>query len=221
MVETNILKKVLVELFTNSGCVNCPEANLYLDNISAVYADDMNIVRYHVNWTDPNDPMNLYNPTEVLDRVLYYSVFAVPAFVVDGAPSGTLNEADWSGRIAAASNETAQVYISAIDVVESIDSLHLEFELKTFGVNMTALTAWSLVSEDSIHFLGTNGEDLHMQVMRDMTSTDISALDNSMVIQQSLKKPADYGATGPMNLLIYVQGESDKAILQSRAQNLY
>jgi hypothetical protein len=134
---------------------------------------------------------------------------------------GTLDENDWSTRIITAAEAEAELYVSQIDVIESVDSLLLEYELSSFGVEYSDLAVWTLVLEDSIEYLGSNGEDLHMDVMRDMTSSRIISLTNSLTIQHSLKKPDDYGFTGPMNLLVFVQSESDKAVLQARKQILY
>ncbi len=220
-VEISILKTVFAEMFTNSGCVNCPEANHYLDNISAEFANVFTVVRYHVNWTDPFDPMNLYNPAEAENRRAYYNIFAAPGFVLEGTLITSLDEDDWSGRVFNASQEVTPIYISPVNIVESVDSLFLDYDLKTFGENLTDLTIWSMVLEDSIDYAGTNGEVLHMDVMRDMTYTSASSLNSIMNIQHSLKKPDNYGSTGPMNILLFVQSEADKAMLQSRKQNLY
>lgn len=219
-INVSILKVVLAELYTNTGCVNCPEANHYLDNLLAHYADELAVVRYHVNWTDPFDPMNLYNPSEVEARRAYYNIFAAPGLVLEGTLVTTLDEDDWSSRIFTAANEETSLYISPITVLESLDSLHLEYDIKTFGLGYSDLTSWSLVLEDSIEYMGSNGENIHMQVMRDMSATPITSLNSLQTIQHSLKKPDDYGTGDPMNLLVFIQSEPDKAILQSRKQSL-
>lgn len=220
-VEISIKKQVLIELFTNSGCVNCPEANHYIDNIYRDHYNDVSLIRYHVSWTDPNDPMNLYNPTEVRDRVLYYNVFAAPGFVLDGSLISTLDEADWVTRIDAASRTETSIYISPIDIVESTDSLYLSFDLNSYNEDAGNLNIWTLVTEDSIEFLGTNGEDIHMQVMRDMTSTTLSGILNDESVSHSLKKPQDYGQGHPFTALVLVQDKSNKMILQSRKQVIF
>ncbi|NQV30385.1 MAG: DUF1223 domain-containing protein [Candidatus Marinimicrobia bacterium] len=220
-IESTIKMFVLAEMFTNSGCVNCPEANGYLDNIYSARSDQLNVVRYHVSWTDPRDPMNLYNPTEVMERVLYYNAFFAPSFIVNGILISSLDENDWINRVISAASSKAELYLSPIDVQESNDSLFLEYALETFGVELGSVTCWSLVLEDSIEFAGSNGEDLHMQVMRDMISSSLSNSESASSIQHSLKKPDDYGTGQFMSLLIFVQSDADKSILQSRKQYLY
>ena len=219
--DIKIRNFVLAEMFTNSGCVNCPEANGYLDNIYDARSDQLNVVRYHVSWTDPNDPMNLYNPSEVTDRVLYYNSFLAPSFIVNGVLISSLDENDWVNRIISAASSEAVLYLSPIDVQESNDSLFLDFDLETFGVELGSMTCWSLVLEDSIEFAGSNGEDLHMQVMRDMSSSSLAGSESAFTIQHSLKKPDDFGAGQLMSLLVFVQSDADKSILQSRKHFLY
>jgi len=220
-ISVSIHKVVLAELFTNTGCVNCPEANHYLDNIAAEYSNEFTLVRYHVNWTDLFDPMNLYNPGEVENRRAYYNIIAAPGFVLEGTLINSLDEDDWSGRVFNASQEVAPIYIGPVDVLETVDSLHLEFELNSFTLSLSDLTVWSLVLEDSIEYAGPNGEDLHMDVMRDMTSISLGGINGFKMIQHSLKKPDNYGTAGPMNLMVFIQADSDKSVLQSRKQNLY
>ena len=220
-VTVSIHKVVLAELFTNTGCVNCPEANGYLDNITEEFAEDFVIVRYHVNWTDPFDPMNLYNPGEVENRRAYYNIFAAPGFVLEGTLIASLDEEDWMGRVSNARLVVPSIYISEIDVLESVDSLHLEFDLNSFGMPQVDVTVWSMVVEDSIHYAGSNGEDLHMEVMRDMEFTAYGFFEELQTIQHSLKKPDDYGVAGPMGLIVFVQSQSNKAVLQARKQVLY
>jgi hypothetical protein len=220
-VTVSIHKLVFAELFTNTGCVNCPEANGYLDDISHEFGEDFVIVRYHVNWTDPFDPMNLYNPGEVESRRAYYNIIAAPGLVIDGTHVSTLDLDDWSGRVSNASLTIPTAYISEIDVMESIDSLYLDFDLNPFGTPLSDLLVWSVVVEDSIEYAGSNGEDLHMNVMRDMSFTSVGNLEELTTFQHSLKKPDDYGMAGPMGLIVFIQAQSSKSVIQARKQALY
>lgn len=217
-IESSIKKIPLIELFTNSGCINCPEANHYLDNIYDNYNDDMTVVRYHVSWTDPQDPMNLYNPDEVADRVSYYNIFFAPALVLDGGLISSLDENDWINRIIGASRQETSVYISPIVISMSEDSLHVSFELESFDVDMADHMVWTLVLEDSIDFAGSNGETIHMQVMRDMTRVQVSGNLVNFNLNQSLKIPDTFDVGAPLSLLVFLQNNSNQQVIQSRKQ---
>jgi len=219
-----ISKMVMAELFTNSGCVNCPEANHYMDNIYADHADILALVRYHVSWTDPFDPMNNYNPTEVRERVIFYSVFLAPSFVLDGGIVSTLDETDWISRIDAASQVPAPIYISPVDVAESIDSLFLSFDLESFQEDLGELDVLGMVLEDSVYYPGSNGEEIHMQVMRDMTSVRVSGILSDEEVSLSLKQPsAPPSVENPgtsRHLIIYIQDADTRQIIQASTQYL-
>ena len=141
--------------------------------------------------------------------------------VLDGSLVGTLDENDWSTRVGLAALSETPVYISPVEMIQSIDSLFLDFDLETFGLELSSITCWSAILEDSIYFEGSNGEAIHMQVMRDMTFTAIPNIDGFLSMQQSLKKPDDFDSGVPMSLLIFVQAESDKLILQARKQSIF
>lgn len=219
-IQVQIRKRAMAELFTNSGCVNCPEANHYLDNILDDQAHEMVLVRYHVNWTDPNDPMNLYNPTEVEERRAYYNIFQVPTLVIDGEKITSLDETDWSSRISTRAQGGTNTSLSTIEVLESSDSLFLSYELESFGADLGSVTVSAQVLEDSIYFAGTNGETIHRQVMRDMTSTQFQGVADGQAIQQSLLKPNDVLVGTGSSIVVYVQDTATKSILQARSQDL-
>jgi len=213
--HVSIPKVIMAELFTNSGCVNCPEANHYIDNIYAGHSEDMALVRYHVSWTDPHDPMNNYNPTEVRERVIFYGIFLAPSFVLDGSIVSTLDETDWIARIDAASQMEAPVYISPIQVSESADSLMISYDLESFQEDLGELDVWSMVLEDSVYYEGSNGEEIHNQVMRDMTSTRVSGILADQEVIQSLKQPAAENVGTSRSLLVYVQRTDTKQVIQA------
>jgi len=216
-----IRKVVLAELFTNTGCVNCPEANEYLDTLLQRYQGTFNVVRYHVNWTDPFDPMNLYNAAEVENRRAFYNIYAAPGFVLEGTLISSLDEADWSARIYDASQTATQVYISPIRVDASLDSLFLEYDLSQYGATPDDMRVWSMVLEDGIDYLGSNGESHHNQVLRDMTFSNLASGVGTTTLQHSLLIPDDSVAVGmSTSILVFVQSVGDKQILQSRSQEL-
>jgi len=76
---------VLVERFTNSGCGWC----VYASENEDIFTDDHNlenfaIIKYHVSWPDPVDPMFLNNEAHQKLRWTQYGVGGVPDVRVDG-----------------------------------------------------------------------------------------------------------------------------------------
>jgi len=214
-VEIAIQKIVLAELFTNAGCVNCPIANQAVDRLYEEYPSNFAAIRYHVFWTDPNDPMNLYNPDEVEARRLYYGgSYAAPRLLLDGnvlaVDYNTLQASVNSGVQAG-----AELYIWRPTAVSSTDSLLLTFTIQNYGGTLAQLACWSVLTEDSVHYAGTNGETVHLQVMRDMFQTEISTLDSSLELTHSLKLTPDFSTAGPYQVTIFVQDRASQLVLQA------
>ena len=81
---------VLLEDFTNCGCGPCWSFEPTLNSFVAAHlaAGDLSVIRVHVNWPDPNDPIYLANPTEQNARKSFYGVSSVPTIKMDGVLNG-------------------------------------------------------------------------------------------------------------------------------------
>lgn len=75
---------VVLECFTSATCGPCASVNPTLDNLINNNSDKLIAVKYHVNWPQAGDPMNLHNPSEVGSKVTFYNVNSVPYSVGDG-----------------------------------------------------------------------------------------------------------------------------------------
>jgi hypothetical protein len=81
---------VLLERFTNTGCVPC----VYASENEDVFTDDhsaenLAVLKYHVSWPDGVDPMYLNNPSVQQTRWTYYGVSGVPHVKIDGSSQPT------------------------------------------------------------------------------------------------------------------------------------
>lgn len=223
--ETFIRRVTLVELFTNAGCVPCAPANQLLDDIRAHdNTGTLGMIRYHVNWPSPNDPMYHDNPGESLNRVVYYGVEQAPTLVVDGkmAPQ---TQSLWLGQIFQAGSIDSEITlkIESISQINS-DSVDVAYRIQSYGSNdLTGLRVMSVVTEDSVEFAGENGEDIHMQVMRDVEMTTSVALPAGGVITglDRLKWRAESSDITRYQVTVFLQSDADKKILQATQKSLY
>ena len=92
-VEAQTQRVMLVEEFTNVGCVPCAMQNPAFDALLAANADKVAVVKYHPNWPSATDPMYPFDAEGNDARTAFYNVTAVPAAIVDGnryfsVPSG-------------------------------------------------------------------------------------------------------------------------------------
>ena len=161
---------LLLESFTNTGCVPCAQYNPTMDALIANNLDKVVAIKYHVNWPSSSDPMYLHNTAENGARTNYYNVTSVPHVVVDGnrftGNSGTIN----------------QSIIDQLQTLESPYELRLSYELdeasNTIIVHVLGRTSSAIegnlrlyvaVIEKEIHFNsapGPNGERDFYDVMK-------------------------------------------------------
>lgn len=86
-------RMMLIESFTNTGCVPCAQQNPAFDTLLAAYTDRVAAIKYHANWPMANDPMYLANAEDIGIRTDFYHIVNVPTAIIDGnryysAPSG-------------------------------------------------------------------------------------------------------------------------------------
>ena len=76
---------VLLQEWTSATCAPCASNNPTIDAFVDTNFDSIVPVKYHVWWPSPgNDPMYLYNTTQVQYRVGYYGVGGVPNVIIGG-----------------------------------------------------------------------------------------------------------------------------------------
>ena len=76
-------KVVLIEQFSNASCPNCGQYSPPVYNFANANKEKTTVISYHTSFPH-YDGIYLENPTEVNDRVNYYSVQGVPNTVLDG-----------------------------------------------------------------------------------------------------------------------------------------
>jgi hypothetical protein len=97
----------------------------------------------------------------------------------------------------------------------TLDSLYLDIQIKNFDQVFDTAICWTVLTEDSIYYEGTNGETIHNQAMRDMTYSDLihSNLDTSLT--HSLQLPPDFSVDDTYHLVTFIQDKETKEIIQA------
>jgi len=75
---------VLLEDFTNCSCSYCWNFEPSLNKFISVHSDQIAVVRTHVSWPNPSDPIYSANPNEQNYRKLLYGVGGIPWVQIDG-----------------------------------------------------------------------------------------------------------------------------------------
>jgi thiol-disulfide isomerase/thioredoxin len=212
---------VLFELFTNTGCSPCYNANNVLDQIADNYPDTVVCVRYHTSGPSSSDPFYQYNPTENNSRAAYYGITGVPTGIIDGFINvGSVPGIYWNtiknryGMEPALKIELSGTYNEAalngsLDIkIEAIDYNYFE-----------QLYVRIALTESNIRFQAPNGCLWHDQTMRDMiphTNGRPIEIDYGETVEfsQAFYTPEQLDVDN-CELVVWVQCEQMKEIYQA------
>jgi len=218
-----LVRAILVEVFTNDGCTPCVPVNHLLDELFEDYNENITMIRYHWNSPNPGDPMYHYNPADVELRRQMYSVPFCPVVVVNGIHisngQGPI-ESDVDGNIFTELSDESILYLGHETSLVN-DSIVVDLEFLPFEVINGPVKSWAVVVEDSIYHEGYNGETIHMQVMRDLSEGEewtILESDSSYSTSISLLKPEGYSDENTLfHIVTMIQNtETNQVILSNR-----
>ena len=155
----------LMFMFTNSGCPPCLALNLELDTWTPTQANSVAVVRIHLWWPFPNDPMHLDNEAQTIAFMNDFDVAALPEFWMDGTVTSN-SRLNWSvPTLEAAKFKPTPMRITPVlyDFVQ--EELTVEIDI------MEPMTAADyrlicMFTEDDIQHDGGNGETVHHQAFR-------------------------------------------------------
>jgi len=171
----NATNKVLLELFTNTSCLPCVEANTYLDeiyNLSGVTSNDANVVilRYHTTLF-ANDPFYLFNETDNNARMTFYPNSAIvnPRAYLLGIFMQNFSSSTWTNKL---NEKLADTRTYAVKLTNTYDSVSrngsINIKIKQIsGAVFNDLVYQVAVSENEIQYNAPNGETVFDNTFRD------------------------------------------------------
>lgn len=174
----NPTNKVLIELFTNTSCIPCVEANTYLDeifNLNGVTNNDANVVilRYHTTLF-AGDPFYLYNTTDNNARMNFYPNAAIvnPRTFLLGAYMGAFSQASWTSKINEFLADTRTYAIKLTNTYDTITrSGNINIQIKQVsGEVYNDLVYHVAVAESEIMYNAPNGENHFDNTLRDLVT---------------------------------------------------
>jgi hypothetical protein len=221
---------VLIEEFTQASCGPCASQNpafnaLLEDNLSKLVA-----IKYHTVWPGV-DEMNEHNPSDVDDRVNYYTIIGVPQGVIDGediandcgaylgAPA-CLDQAEIDDEYEVTSPMTLDLshYLS-----QDGDSIYVTLTINALSDVSGTLKARIAVIEKVVTFdspPGSNGETVFPDVIKKMlpdaegTSLPDFTAGNSYELQASWKLANIYDMN-QLAVVAFIQDDVNKEVLQT------
>ncbi|MBO4567552.1 MAG: T9SS type A sorting domain-containing protein [Bacteroidales bacterium] len=216
---------VVLECFTSATCPPCASVNPTLDNLINNNQDKLVAIKYHVDWPEAGDPMNLHNPSDVTTRVGYYSVGGVPTSVGDGTwnnSSGYVTQNlinQWASvasplemRMMHYLNDTQDTITVVVEgrAISDINSNNLKLQVGVIENTMTYTSAPCAYS---------NGERTFHYVMKKMlpnaSGTSIPAMAAGDYFGYMYKWPlANVMNVNELTAIAWVQDHSSKNVIQ-------
>lgn len=216
-------KKVVIEFFTNSGCVPCVNAHNYFNQIKAAGGVTINdtsvvLVVFHSKYPFIYDSLYLENQTQNDARSAYYAVLFTPQSYLNGVTMGQFSATEWTARINAEFKTTRFLDISlSRNFNSSTDSGTITANVKLLtSLSTTDNVIHIVLTESSISYDGGNGIKIHDYVVRNMV-TGSNGEPISLSQGQTTTVNKNFGLKSKWNedncyLSVYVQSTSTKKV---------
>jgi len=219
--DLTIQQCVLMESFGNVSCVPCVESAENLETFRSEHTEtNYALLEYYANWPGANDPFYLAAPKDVDERVMYYSVFALPTLKMNGltgvdAKDYSAIENNYTSLLSASE---AQLGLSASKNLNN-DSLYVRVEIYDYNnyLSNDQLRLFVLLTEDGIHLdgaPGANGLKDFSFVFRGF----LTEKEGKQIVNTSLRFKRAWPAGwqyGQSHVIAFIQDISNKEIIQA------
>ena len=216
-------KKVLLEFFTNSGCIPCIAAHNYLDGITANTCTTINdtsiiVISYHSKYPYILDSLYRANAAQNDGRGNYYSVTSTPKGLIDGITMGIgFSATVWSAQIDVEFKTTRYINITLSNVFNTTTdsgTVTANIELAA-ALPATDNVVHVIITENDIPYVtAPNGIKLPSDVMRYIvtgtTGEDISVGTNNTVVKNYGLAPN--WKSEDCYITVFIQSKSTKQV---------
>lgn len=219
-------RMILVEHATQASCPPCATYNPTLNALLANNDEDVVSIKYQTSWPGV-DPMNADNPTEVANRVSYYSITGVPNGVVNG------------GNAQSVPSITQSTLNTAL-AQDALFDIDIDYTLLPDGINIDVSTVCTEAVSGNLKLRiavvereilwnsppGTNGEDEFFDVMKKflpgadglVMTAESKELGGVFTTSQSWEYGNIYDY-GELAVVAWIQDDNNRAVHQAaRAQ---
>lgn len=167
--------KVFIEMFTNTSCIPCVNANRYLDEIHqqlGITSNDSRVIILRGHTTlFPNDPFYLHNVPDNDARMNYYDAASVnPRVFLMGVNMFGFNATTWTNKINARlliTNTYAITITNIYDSTARTGTVTVKVN-QISGAGVSDLVLHVALAENGIHYTAPNGETEFENTLRDL-----------------------------------------------------
>ena len=215
--------KVLIEFFTNTSCIPCVPANLFLDKIykqQGITSNDADVVAIRTHTTlFPNDPFYLFNPAANDARQNYYSAGSFnPQGYINGTFMGIFSEGPWTNLINTtfgALSNFAITYNNTYNTSTRQGTLTVTVH-QLSGSQVPDLVLNVAITEDELMYAAPNGETEFENTLRDLLTPTAGEM-VSVNVGQSDSFTYNYTLNPQINdqhtnIVMFIQSTSSKEV---------
>ncbi len=226
LINAQVRRIVLLEVFTNSGCGTCANSNEILQEFYSKYYGGVISVRYHPNFPDPRDPMYSDAAAEIDNRVAYYNILYTPQILFNGDNYGApeSESALWRTMLEKMSR-TSPVWIDVFSEITD-DTLYATVNVTAYGnLNEREMKLRATLVERNVHFdepPGANGETDFPDVMRkmlpDTAGISLSAISEGQTLSFSFATDLnDNWRRENLSVVAWIQSDATKEVFQANS----
>jgi hypothetical protein len=229
ILNAQVPRRILVEYFTNASCPPCASSNPGThEHISENY-DKVNTVWYHAWWPGV-DPMYDENVDENVNRINFYGINGVPAYVVDGKYQGYADNFEgFKNNINREAGLETPVELNVSHSIEN-DSIIVNVDLYLHSdLSVDQLKLRTTVTEKSCYYMqdpGTNGENFFPDVFRKFCGSpsgiDITSLEIAKHHQYRFAERLEsHWDADSLAAVAWVQSDASKYVYQSASDRYF
>jgi hypothetical protein len=221
-----VQKKIVVEHFTNTNCSTCASRN---PGFYANLNSQEGVLHVAIHPSSPYSNCLLYQQNDTANdaRTNYYGVYgATPRFIINGVVlSGGLSPSN-SSIFAPFQSLTSPASIRIVQEKFAQDSIRSTIIIKTVATHsLPVLSLFTALAEDTVFYIGGNGEQIHFDVFRKslstVTGTQVALpaqVGDSLVFNYSSVANSTWDFSRIYTLAI-LQETDAKTVVQSEAAN--
>jgi len=223
-VHSQVLKKTVVEHFTNTKCSICASRNPgFYSNLNN-FPGTLHL-SVHPSLPYNNCLLHLQNAVENDARTNYYGIFgSTPRLVVNGNVVSASANYSLPSIFIPYQNQFSAASIRIEQEKFGPDSIRSTITIKTVGSNsLSTLSLFVTLAEDTVFYTGSNGEPMHFDVFRKSLS---NVTGDQITLPNTIGDSIQFVYSSPMNniwnfsriyTMVILQESGNKNLVQAEA----